>query len=385
MSKYSWVRPALIAGAGLYNYATSFRGYSSSDSPTSMAYRSTASGGTRRRGRPRRRARFSLRLKNRTSARVTYKKRRFKSKRSFINKKRKFRRRKAFLKKTLSAQPWWIDSAVQAGSSKVEVGTVSTLGAAPIGVWTGGTSSTNMFPYPNTADLVNQYGDLTRIAAKLGLYDGSTSTFLDNGQKILINYSKVQYNIRNNTNIALNLRIFQFRPRVDSTALISSNRNFNAIWEEALLHSRLQAHNVSPLTHPTDLPYFTERFTIISQKNIRLLPGQNKYISAITCKNKLISSNRLNQSNFYRYMTKYVGILFNGDPVHETIELPVSDMVSNSDGRIDYVVSYKLKFRRLDAPTIQNHVHLDNDLDQTSEANWEHVAAFADTVTAVDH
>nr|UOF76770.1 putative capsid protein [Cressdnaviricota sp.] len=327
------------------------------------------------------RLRLSSKFKARHPSRTMLKrKRRYKSKSRRPNNKRQWKAKKRVMKTSLSTQPYWIDSVSQTAVSNTIGGQIGIAGMAPIGVWSGASPTTNKFPYPNTADAANQYSDLTRIAAKLGIWDGSASVYLDQGQKILINYSKVQYNIRNNTNIALNLRIFQFTPRQNLTIADTEWTDFIKIMATAATDAGLvNTSGFNPLTHPTDFPLFNKRFKILKQKNVRLLPGENIFVSQLAFVNRMLSSNRLNLANMYKGQSKFFGILYNGDPVHDEGS---GAYCSTSKGHIDLVTSYKLKFRRLDVPTIQNKVFLDNDM--VNYAAQEHVAAFANIPNIVD-
>lgn len=334
-------------------------------------------------GRSGKRLRLSAKFKARNPSRTMLKrKRRYKSKSRRPNNKRQWKAKKRIMKTSLSAQPYWIDQATKAIVSQTVGGQIGIAGLAPIGCWSGAAPSLYGFPYPNTIDSTNQYSDLTRIAAKLGIWDGSLSTpvFLDQGQKILINYSKLQYNIRNNTNIALNLRMFQFVPRQNLTVDFSEWANFINIMVAAAQDAGLaNTAGFSPLTHPTDFPQFNKRYKIIKQKNVRLLPGENIFVSQLGFINRMLSSNRLNLTNMIKGQTKMFGILYNGDPIHDEGS---GTQCSTSKGHLDIVATYKLKFRRLDVPTIQNKVFLDNDL--ANYAAQEHVAAFANVANNVD-
>lgn len=294
------------------------------------------------------------------------------------NNKRLWRAKKRILKTSLSSQPYWVDSAQKAVVAQCIGGGVGLAGFAPIGFWTGTVGTHDIWPYPNTADGTNQYSDLTRIASKIGIFNGTAGTIEDQGQKILINYSKVQYNIRNNTNIALNLRIFQFVPRKDFSGNTNAFANFPTIMDAACTDAGVAATTLNPLSHPTDFPYFNKNFKVVKQKNVRLLPGENIFQSQLTFLNRMMSSAGMNTNTARKRDTKYLGIMFNGDPINDEGS---HSYASLSKGHLDIVVTYKLKFRRLDVPTLQNKIHLDNDL--ANYANQAHTAMFANIANNV--
>lgn len=305
-------------------------------------------------------------------------KRRYK-KRKFVNNKRRWRSRKRILKGALSSQPYHIDSATMYQHRTCTTGHIGTAGLAPIGCFSGFISSEGEWPYPSIVDGDDKsLSDLARIAFKLGIVDVN-GNLIDQGQKILVNYSKVQYNIRNNTNIALNLRMFHFKPRKQYSLSATTIDTFSDIWTDVMVDSGTTLNNCSPLTHPTDFQRFNKYYKITQQKNVRLLPGENIYVSQITLKNAMFSSATLNSISVPKW-GKFFGILFNGDPVHDYTNL---NHVSNALGILDITASYKLKFRRLAAPLVQNQVHLDNDLPEIPTENTHHVAMFANVVNSV--
>lgn len=328
--------------------------------------------------RPYKRARTALSLKRPTLSRTMLKRKRRYTVKKFVNNKRKWRARKRVMKTTLSTQPYWVDSANMASAINILAGRVNCGGGlAPIGAWSG--AADNNWPYPNTADASNQYSDLTRIASKIGVFDGSTGVFTDQGQNILIDYSKVQYNIRNNTNIALNLRLFHFRPRNNFSTTATNVRSFSELMQDVVTDAGLTFDKLTPQSHPTDFPRFNKFYKIFKQKNVRLLPGENIFVSQVTLKKRMMNSSKLNTIIAPKF-ARFFGIMVNGDPVHDSL----GGTVTLSSGRLDVTATYKLKFRRLDAPTVQNKVFLDNDLVNLDTTAQEHVAAFANVVNNVD-
>lgn len=286
-------------------------------------------------------------------------------------------------KMNLAAQPYWIDSCTATQSITVGSPYCWYGGLAPIGCWSG-YQALDWFPYRNYLDAANQFSDLTRIASKLELFTGANpGTFLDQGQLIKIDYSKVQYMIRNNGNIALNLRTYHISPKRAALSLPPTNfYRFSQIMNDSLDNAggTVSAFTASPLTRPTDFPWFNKYFKITKSKNIRLLPGEMKYISEKTCLGKVMQSSSLN-TTFLKPYTKIFGFTVNGDPVHSSED---ELQVTLSGGKLDIVASYKLKFRRLEVPAIQNEIFQDINLEALAVNVQEHVAAFANVANPVD-
>lgn len=331
--------------------------------------------------RPRKRARFGFRSKYRSATRTQMKRKRRYKKRSRPNNKRLWRSRKRILKGSLSSQPYFIDTATQYQPVNVSNGQVAAAGLSPIGVYSGYVAAEGDWPYPSLADDdTASLSDMARIAFKLGLVD-SSGNFLDQGQKVLINYSKVQYNIRNNTNIALNLRIFHFSPRTPVSVSVGTIDRFASLWAEVIADAGVASTKVNPLTHPTDFQRFNKFYKIRKQQNVRLLPGENIFISNITLKNTMMNSSILNKISVPKY-GRFLGILFNGDPVHSTAN---TNNVTNSHGRLDITAAFKLKFRRLLVPSVQNAIHADNDFPVVEETDEHHNAIFANAANLVGY
>jgi hypothetical protein len=105
-----------------------------------------------------------------------------------------------------------------------------------------------------------------------------------------------------------------------------------------------------------------------------------KYISEKTCLGKVMQSSSLN-TTFLKPYTKIFGFTVNGDPVHSSED---ELQVTLSGGKLDIVASYKLKFRRLEVPAIQNEIFQDINLEALAVNVQEHVAAFANVANPVD-
>jgi len=378
----------LLAGIGaagqlaktLYDSRRAFRSFEETDSePVSMARSSSKISRRKRRSK---RGALNSRFKRRTGSKTSVtRKRKSNSRRKALNRKRNWRFQKKITRMNLASQPYWIDSATWSESVQLQGPKVQYGGMAPIGLWSG-YQTANYYPYPNTADGTNQFSDLTRIAAKIGIFTGTTpGTFLDQGQLIKIEYSKVQYMIRNNANIAANLRMFFIVPRKAAYSLFASNVfRFQHIMATAITDAGNTEAQCNYTTHPTDFPYFNKYFKIVSKKNKRLLPGECIYVSQKTCVNKVLNSATL-PLHQVKPFTKIFGFMLHGDPIHEDIS---PSTVSLSSGHIDVVASYKLKFRRLNVPTLQNEIYMDNDLPTVDVIHQEHVAAFANEPNRVD-
>jgi len=384
MSKYR----NLIAGLGaagqlaktLYDSSRAFRSFEETDSGGNSMARSASK--ISRRKRRSRRTSLASRGKRRTGSKTSYsRKRKSNSRRKFLNRKRNFKLLRKITRMNLSAQPYWIDSATWSESVQLTGPKVQYGGMAPIGLWSGYTNS-EYYPYPNNSDTTAQFSDLTRIASKIGIFTGtSPGTFLDQGQLIKIDYSKVQYMIRNNANIAANLRMFFFKPKKAAFSLGPTDVfRFQHIMALALSNAGNSEGSVNYTIQPTDFPWFNKYFKIVSRKNKRLLPGENIYVSDKTCVNKVLNSTSLNTTYLKPY-TKFFGFMVHGDPIHSSVS---PSQVSLSSGHIDCVVAYKLKFRRLNVASLQNDLYFDNDLPEIEITNQDHVAAFANDVNPVD-
>jgi len=379
MSKYRV--PLIAAGlAGQFakNLYSGYRAFNSvaSDGPSQlMAPRPNFSFG---RGKKPSKVRVSFKSKSRRGSKTqTKKKRKFKSKSRRLNNKRNYRFTRRIQKASLATQPYWIDTATMNLHQEITGPRLAYLGLAPIGVFSG-VATVGDWPYPNTSDGNNQYSDLTRIGAKIGVWNGATSTMLDQGQKIMINYSKVQYMLRNNANIAVNFRIFRYKTRLSTPIAIHDAALFARQMLASSLDAGVSIDGNNPLTHPTDFPWFNKNFKITRQQNIRLLPGEMTYLSDITLVNKVLNSNQLNSAFINKNFAKFIGIMAHGDPVHDSFPSSVATL---SNGAVDIVATYKLKFRRLDVPTLQNKIYLDNDLPHIEDQH--HTAAFSNVPNIV--
>jgi len=372
MSKFRGLKFALAgataAGNSLWRASRGLFG-SSSSSASEMPSRGK---GSYSRSRKRRSTVLSIKKRSRRSSRTKFsRKRKFKSRRKAVNKRREWKMQRRITRGTLSTQPTWTETAIMTQRNSVVSGSVCFGGLPPIAVWSAG-GTAGQWPYPNTSDGAPQYSDLTRIAAKIGVWNGTlTDPMLDQNQLIKIEFSRVQYQIRNNTNIALNVKMFHFRPRKNGFGLNPGEiKNFPTIMDTAILDAGVVNATYSPLSHPVDFPYFNKHFKITKQVNKRLLPGEAIYVSNVAMVNKIMNSSHLNVT-FMKTYSKFFGYQVWGDPVHDDTH------VSTSSGQLDVIATYKFQFRRLDVPTLQNKVYQDNDLFSLIPAAQVHTAAFA--------
>lgn len=339
------------------------------------------------------RRRTGSRLKSRfksASRTMIRRKNRMQRKSRRYNKKRNWKSARRIQKLTLSTNPYYIDTAIIQHAVAIKTGQVSLGGLVPIGIWQDSLSPNVPLTYQHRMPyILGENGELRAsdqiaMMSKLGLIYSVSDTALvnnDDGKKVLCNYSKVQYQIRNNTNIALNLRMFHYRPR-RGMVLGPTFCDFGQTMIKAADATQMTVEQFTPLTHPTDFPYFNAAFKIIKQKNVRLLPGELVYVSQITMVNYMFASNRLTLAQGKTY-SKMFGFMVHGDPVHTTI----ANNVTTSPGQIDMIASYKMKYRLMDTtPLLVNDVHARNILDQTADINeLEHVAAYANTSNNIEY
>lgn len=303
------------------------------------------------------------RFKGKFGSKTKTTRRKFKSKRKFVNiKRRQYKRYRKFQAKA-DDNPWVISANDLPTQINVASGECKPWSVVTTGLSTGTSNATATLVQPVKARDGLFYSD---ISAMIYNANGQSATFA--AQKVHINQMKYRFQIRNNGNIAVNIQFYTLKNRRSRSD--SAVDTFEEVWNAALSAASVSTTAQPIMLNPYKLDYITQRY-VIKQKFRRLLPGEKWTFDYKVPLKGIWNTTALTDRSQNRW-TAIHGIIAFGDPVHDS----VTNQVSTSQATIDIITSNYSKCRKMDTPTQGNQTLVSDQLPTLVNAA-EFVSAFA--------
>lgn len=293
--------------------------------------------------------------------------RRFKSKKAYRNKKIRQFKRKKYIQKLADTSPWIVSCADYPLQSNIASGAVQPYSLLTTGYCNTLTNAT----VTNVTPIVCQDGNY-RCDLNAAMQIARNGVPLG-GQDINIDKMKYKIQIRNNGNIACNIRYYRFHPRRSHGD--AAFDTFQEVYAQGLVDAGIVS-NTSPLMlDPFKLDYITSRY-LIKTKFRRLLPGE-KWVIYYQVPIRGIRNTTALIDRPQNWYTAYHGLLSYGDPCHDVN----TNQVTTSQATLDMIVSYYIKVKKISDNThVKQTIATDNLPALVNAA--EFVAAFANAATA---
>lgn len=249
-----------------------------------------------------------------------------------------------------------------------------------------------MLPFTRTGDIYE-----SDISAIINATAGGDVTPQTTPQSINVKYIQHKIHLRNNGNVAANLRLVYYKPRKSMPFSVAGNTmvgglDFPNLWYESLAVENIygpagsSAYAVNPNITPYDLQNFTKKAKVWKIKKVRLLPGESIVINKTVFKNRHTKTDIVTPTVYDPRWTRFCGYLLYGDPVHKVTSdganppvYTITKDVTTAPAKIDKVVEIKVKWKSIlsQAPTAPTLIMQRTNIPTVTSAQAGFTSAFA--------